>query len=102
MAIIIPYRDRFEQLTTFLYYLNGILQRQELDYQIFVSEQVGNETYNKGVLMNAAFIHAASRYYFRCFVFDDVDLIPEDDRIMYSCSKYPRHMSVAVDELHYQ
>lgn len=102
MAIIIPYRDRFEQLITLLYYLHQILQRQELNYQIFVSEQVGNGTYNKGVLMNAAFLYASTRSHFRCFVFHDVDLIPEDDRNMYSCPEYPRHMSVAVDELHYQ
>ncbi|CAF1612551.1 unnamed protein product, partial [Didymodactylos carnosus] len=39
VAIIIPYRDRLEHLTVLLYYLHPILQRQELDYKIFVSEQ---------------------------------------------------------------
>ncbi|CAF1071402.1 unnamed protein product [Adineta steineri] len=102
VAIIIPYRDRFEHLVTLLYYLHPILQRQELDYKIFVSEQVGNGTYNKAVLMNAAFIYASSEYDFQCFVFHDVDLIPEDDRNMYSCPLFPRHMSVAVDEMNYK
>ncbi|CAF0914004.1 unnamed protein product, partial [Didymodactylos carnosus] len=62
----------------------------------------GNGTYNKAVLMNAAFIYASSEYDFQCFVFHDVDLIPEDDRNMYSCPLYPRHMSVAVDEMDYK
>lgn len=102
VAIIIPYRDRFHQLATLLYYLHHILQRQELKYQIFVTEQWGNGTYNKGVLMNAAFIYASTRIPFQCFVFHDVDLIPEDDRNMYSCPQYPRHMSVAIDEMNYE
>jgi beta-1,4-galactosyltransferase 1 len=102
VAIIIPYRDRFEHLVTLLYYLHPILQRQELDYKIYISEQAGNGTYNKGVLMNAAFIYASSEYDFQCFVFHDVDLIPEDDRNMYSCPIYPRHMSVAIDEMNYK
>ncbi|CAF0744901.1 unnamed protein product [Adineta steineri] len=102
VAIIIPYRDRFEHLVTLLYYLHPILQRQELDYKIYVSEQVGNGTYNKAVLMNAAFIYASTEYDFQCFVFHDVDLIPEDDRNMYSCPIFPRHMSVAVNEMNYK
>ncbi|CAF3593672.1 unnamed protein product [Rotaria sordida] len=102
VAIIIPYRDRFEHLVTLLYYLHPILQRQELDYKIYVSEQIGNGTYNKGVLMNAAFIYASNEYDFQCFVFHDVDLIPEDDRNMYSCPILPRHMSAAVNEMNYK
>ncbi|CAF0846364.1 unnamed protein product [Adineta ricciae] len=102
VAIIIPYRDRFEHLVTLLYYLHPILQRQELDYKIYVSEQDGNGTYNKAVLMNAAFLYASSEYDFQCFVFHDVDLIPEDDRNMYSCPIFPRHMSVAIDEMNYK
>ena len=89
-------------MITLLYYLHPILQRQELDYKIFVAEQLGNGTYNKAVLMNAAFIYASNQYDFQCFVFHDVDLIPEDDRNMYSCPILPRHMSVAVDELNYR
>jgi len=56
----------------------------------------------KGVLMNAAFIYASNEYDYQCFVFHDVDLIPEDDRNMYSCPIYPRHMSVAVNEMNYK
>jgi hypothetical protein len=52
--------------------------------------------------MNAAFIYASNEYDYQCFVFHDVDLIPEDDRNMYSCPIFPRHMSVAVNEMNYQ
>ena len=35
-------------------------------------------------------------------VFHDVDLIPEDDRNLYTCSHQPRHLSAAVDTLGYK
>jgi len=52
--------------------------------------------------MNIAFVEALKQYAFQCFVFHDVDLIPEDDRNMYSCPQQPRHMSVAIDEMGYK
>ncbi|RWS29262.1 uncharacterized protein B4U80_05148 [Leptotrombidium deliense] len=124
VAIIIPYRDRKEHLFVLLNQLHPILQRQQLDYKIFVVEQCwtfmltsfypyykimrilklhffGNDTFNKGVLMNAGVKEALKEYDFHCFVFHDVDLIPEDDRNLYTCPAVPRHMSVAVDKFNY-
>lgn len=40
VAIIIPYRNRYEHLKYWLYYLHPILQRQQLDYGIYVINQV--------------------------------------------------------------
>ena len=36
-----------------------------------------------------------------CFTFHDVDLIPEDDRIMYTCPTQLRHVSSAIDKFDY-
>ena len=101
VAIIIPYRDRWEHLSILLYHLHPILQRQQLEYKIYVAEQFGNETFNKGVLMNAGVREALREADYHCFVFHDVDLIPEDDRNLYSCPISPRHMSYAVDKFNY-
>ena len=37
-----------------------------------------------------------------CFIFHDVDLLPENDHNLYTCPALPRHMSVAVDSMAYR
>ena len=64
--------------------------------------QAGNTTFNKGRLMNAGFLEASRLFTFDCAIFHDVDLIPENDDIPYSCQSQPTHMSVAIDEMDYR
>jgi hypothetical protein len=52
--------------------------------------------------MNAAFIYAFDQDNYNCYCFHDVDLVPEDDRNMYSCGHNPKHMSIGVDEMNYK
>ncbi|XP_033741721.1 beta-1,4-N-acetylgalactosaminyltransferase bre-4-like [Pecten maximus] len=102
VLIVIPFRDRWRHLTILLHNLVGMLQRQQLEFRILVAEQFGNATFNKGRLMNAAFLEAKKRFRFHCVIFHDVDLVPENDRNLYSCPWQPTHLSVAVDEMHYR
>ena len=98
VAIIVPYRDREEHLRTFLLHMHSFLPRQQLDYGIFIVEQHGNEPFNRAMLMNVGAAEALKSYDFQCFIFHDVDLLPEDDRNLYSCPVQPRHMSVAINK----
>lgn len=102
VAIIVPYRDRAQHLCTLLLNLHPLLQRQQLDYGIFVIEQKGDGPFNRAMLMNVGFVEALKLYNYDCFIFHDVDLLPEDDRNLYTCPEQPRHMSVAVDVLKYK
>lgn len=102
VAIIIPFRDRLQHLHTLLYNLHPILLRQQVDYQIFVVEQEGNGQFNRAMLMNVGYVEALKEKLFDCFIFHDVDLLPEDDRNLYTCPEQPRHMSVAVDKFKYR
>jgi beta-1,4-galactosyltransferase 1 len=52
--------------------------------------------------MNIGFVEALKQRRWQCFIFHDVDLLPEDDRNVYSCPEMPRHMSVAVDTMAYR
>ncbi|XP_062985109.1 beta-1,4-galactosyltransferase 1 [Elgaria multicarinata webbii] len=98
VAIIIPFRNRDEHLKYWLYYLHPILQRQQLDYGIYVINQGGEETFNRAKLLNIGFTEALKEYDYDCFVFSDVDLIPMDDRNIYKCYSQPRHLSVSMDK----
>ena len=52
--------------------------------------------------MNVGFREALQDFNWDCFIFHDVDLLPEDDRNLYTCPDQPRHMSVAVDKFKYR
>ena len=52
--------------------------------------------------MNIGFIEAMKDDKYDCVVFHDVDLLPEDDRLLYSCIDTPKHLSVAIDKYSYR
>uniref|UniRef100_A0A915HNU4 Galactosyltransferase N-terminal domain-containing protein n=1 Tax=Romanomermis culicivorax TaxID=13658 RepID=A0A915HNU4_ROMCU len=64
----------------------------------------GNGSFNKGRLMNIGYQIVKDRYgnFSRCIIFHDVDLIPEDDRNMYTCAQWPKHMSPSFFRLQHQ
>ncbi|XP_041845509.1 beta-1,4-galactosyltransferase 1 [Melanotaenia boesemani] len=102
VAIIIPFRNRDEHLKFWLHYLHPILQRQQLDYGVYIINQEGDETFNRAKLLNVGYVEALKEYDYDCFVFSDVDLIPMDDRNIYRCFQQPRHLSVSMDKFGYR
>lgn len=98
VAMIIPFRNRDEHLKFWLYYLHPILQRQQLDYGVYVINQDGEDTFNRAKLLNIGYAEALKEYDYDCFVFSDVDLIPMDDRNIYKCYNQPRHLAVSMDK----
>ncbi|XP_054453593.1 beta-1,4-galactosyltransferase 1 [Anoplopoma fimbria] len=98
VAIIIPFRKRDEHLKFWLYYLHPILQRQQLDYGVYVINQDGDQVFNRAKLLNVGYLEALKDYDYECFVFSDVDLIPMDDHNTYKCFSQPRHLSVSMDK----
>ncbi|XP_049546433.1 beta-1,4-galactosyltransferase 1-like [Anopheles darlingi] len=97
VAIIVPYRDREHHLPIFLKNLHQFLMKQQLDYGIYIVEQTAGSSFNRAALMNIGFTEAMKQRNWECLVFHDIDLLPMDDRNLYTCPDQPRHMSVAVD-----
>ena len=64
--------------------------------------QSGTGTFNRAKLLNVGFAEALSEYDFECYTFHDIDLIPEDDRIVYDCPVMARHLSRGVDKFKYK
>ncbi|XP_067872188.1 beta-1,4-galactosyltransferase 2-like [Heterodontus francisci] len=102
IAIIIPFRNRDHHLRHWLYYLHPILRRQQGEYGIYIIEQAGENTFNRAKLLNVGFVEASKENNYDCFIFSDVDIIPENDRNLYRCSQNPRHLACAMDKFGYK
>lgn len=104
VALIIPYRDREENLKIFLNHMHPFLKKQQLDYGIFLVEPLKNLQFNRALLMNIGFLESLkiTKDHWDCFIFHDVDLLAEDERNIYNCGEQPRHMSAAVSTLKYR
>lgn len=100
--IIVPYRNRQNQLQTFLHYFHRFLPLQEIDFRIIVVEQTSEKRFNRGKLFNIGFVEMEKRFPADCYIFHDVDLIPTSLNNMYACTIHPRHMSSALDIFNYQ
>ncbi|KAJ7307388.1 hypothetical protein JRQ81_009403 [Phrynocephalus forsythii] len=101
-AIIIPHRNRETHLRHLLYYLHPFLQRQQLQYGIYVVHQAGNATFNRAKLLNVGVKEALKDEEWSCLFLHDVDLIPENDHNLYVCDPWsPKHVSVAMNKFGY-
>ena len=104
VAIIVPYRNREKNLNIFLRHMHKFLSKQLIEYGIFVIEPLSNLTFNRGLLMNIGFVESLNltNNKWDCFMFHDVDLLPENEQNIYSCPETPRHMSSAVSTFNYK
>ena len=90
---------------TWLAHLHPVLVRQQLDYRVIVAEQGDPWPFNRGAIMNAAFLEARKLDNFTCYVFHDVDMVPETDLALYRCPASSRevlHLAVAVSRWRYR
>ncbi|KAM7364690.1 beta1,4-N-acetylgalactosaminyltransferase B [Cochliomyia hominivorax] len=95
-AIIVPYRQREEQLHKFLIYMHNYLRHQNIHYRIFLIEQYDQKPFNRAKLFNIGSIIAAE-HEFPCLILHDVDLLPLNLGSLYACTDLPRHMCAALD-----
>ncbi|XP_050309621.1 beta-1,4-galactosyltransferase 1 [Anthonomus grandis grandis] len=99
-AIIIPYRNRSEQLNIFLNYMHKFLQQQNIHYKIIVVEQNDTLPFNRAKMINFGAQYALGLNY-TCLILHDVDLIPLTTGNLYGCTYRPRHMSSSLDTFRY-
>ncbi|KAM4726967.1 beta-1,4-galactosyltransferase 4 isoform 2-T3 [Anableps anableps] len=94
VAILIPHRNREKHLLYLLHHLHPFLQRQQLHYAIYVIHQAGDATFNRAKLLNVGYLEAIKDFSWECFIFHDVDLVPENDHNLYVCDQQPKHLVV--------
>ena len=97
--ILIPYRNRLQELNELLPFLHRFLINQKRNYCIYVIEQNDSKKFNRGALLNAGFKLSRKS---DCYITHDVDLIPIDPRNLYSCyQKAAVRMSSRIDTINF-
>ncbi|XP_015248930.1 PREDICTED: beta-1,4-galactosyltransferase 4 [Cyprinodon variegatus] len=102
VAILIPHRQREKHLLYLLHHLHPFLQRQQLHYSIYVIHQAGDATFNRAKLLNVGYLEAIKDFSWGCFIFHDVDLVPENDHNLYICDQQPKHLVVGRNATGYK
>ena len=74
LCVVVPFRDRYEDLAVFGPKLNEFLSYQAIDYEIVVVNQLLNAQFNRGKLLNVGFLENESNFDY--FIFHDVDIYP--------------------------
>jgi hypothetical protein len=90
LGVIVPYRNRPQHLEIFKDAITAHLNKQNINYEIFIVDQDNGKQFNRGMLLNIGFKYAIKS---RCdyVVFHDVDMLPID--VDYSYSDKPLHLA---------
>lgn len=97
LAILVPFRDRFDELLQFAPHMTKFLAHQNVPHHIFVLNQVDRYRFNRASLINVGFLYTKNDYDY--IAMHDVDLLPLNDRLHY---EYPNDgpFHVAAPDLH--
>lgn len=81
LAVVVPFRDRFEELLVFVPHLSKFLKQQGIKFKIFVINQVDKHRFNRGSLINVGYLlsHNECDY----LAMHDVDLLPLNPELDY-------------------
>lgn len=97
LAVIVPFRDRFEELLQFAPHIHNFLNSQKIRHIIYIINQVDKLRFNRASLINVG--HLISRKECDYLAMHDVDLLPLNPQLSYA---YPENgpFHVASPELH--
>ncbi|XP_028391239.1 beta-1,4-galactosyltransferase 7-like isoform X2 [Dendronephthya gigantea] len=93
LGVLVPYRDRLEELLIFVPHMSKFLNKQNITFHIYVINQVDLHRFNRAALLNAGFLFAANE---SCdyIAMHDVDLLPLNNDLNYGYpSEGPFHVS---------
>lgn len=92
LAVIVPFRNRHEELQDFIPHMHHFLTRQHVAHEIWVINQADSYRFNRASLLNIGFLLGQDRCDY--IVMHDVDLLPANDELKYSYpASGPYHIS---------
>ncbi|BHF79153.1 hypothetical protein SprV_0602227200 [Sparganum proliferum] len=101
VAVIVPYRNRKEHLLKFLTRLLPFLGKQTGHYVIIITEQAGDQGFNRGKLFNAAVTEIKKSppgdqlHGINCYILHDVDKLPTSPSTVYECGQHVKQLATA-------
>ena len=98
LIIIVPYRQRAENLRRFVPFMHRFLR--DVKHRIVVIEQAGSGLFNRAKLLNVGFQLYQERHAYFCF--HDVDMLPESAACDYSYPVAPTHLAAYCSQFDYQ
>lgn len=97
LAVLVPFRNRFEELLEFAPFIHHFLKEQKVSHHIFILNQVDHYRFNRASLINVGYIETKHNYDY--IAMHDVDLLPLNKNLSYGYpKKNPFH--VAAPNLH--
>lgn len=97
LALLVPFRERFEELLVFVPFMHSFLNKKKIRHKILIINQVDHYRFNRASLINVGFLESGNDTDY--LAMHDVDLLPLNDALDYGFpSDGPFH--VASPELH--
>lgn len=97
LAVLVPFRDRFEELLIFAPYIHKFLNNQGIEHTVFILNQIDGYRFNRASLINVGYLQTKHNYDY--IAMHDVDLLPLNTNLSYAYPKQqPFH--VAAPHLH--
>lgn len=92
LAIVVPFRERTNELLRLVPHLHQFLRRQAICHRFYIINQVDKYRFNRGMLINIGFLFASNESTYMAM--HDVDLLPINDQLSYQFpSNGPFHLS---------
>ncbi|XP_019726937.1 beta-1,4-galactosyltransferase 7 isoform X2 [Hippocampus comes] len=97
LALLVPFRERFEELLVFVPFMHSFLNKKKIAHQILIINQVDHYRFNRASLINVGYLESANDTDY--LAMHDVDLLPLNDALDYGFpADGPFH--VASPDLH--
>jgi xylosylprotein 4-beta-galactosyltransferase len=92
LALVVPFRDRFEELLDFVPAISKFLNKKNIDFKIYIINQVDSFRFNRASLINVGFLESAQECDY--IAMHDVDLVPLNAQLDYGYpTKGPYHVA---------
>ncbi|KAG7218638.1 hypothetical protein INR49_019971 [Caranx melampygus] len=85
LALVIPFRERFEELLVFVPFMHTFLNKKKIRHKIIVINQVDHYRFNRASLINVGYLESGNDTDY--LAMHDVDLLPLNDALDYG---FPR------------